>query len=72
MNSKAIEMLAQLSVALHARAAARGEKGQGTLEYVGIAIVAAILVVAVVDAVTGANIGSVISTQIQKIVSKGA
>ena len=64
-------LIAMYAVVTTRFAEARNEKGQGTLEYVGIAVVAAILVVAVVDAVTGANIGGAISTQIQKILAKG-
>ncbi|QNN54161.1 hypothetical protein [Nocardioides mesophilus] len=70
MNSKLIEMYAFFTVRLHT--AARSEKGQGTLEYVGIAIVAAILVAAVVGAVTDSDIESAISAQIKKILDLGA
>lgn len=47
------------------------EKGQGTLEYVGIAVVAAILVLAVVQAVTDADITGAITTQINNIINAG-
>jgi hypothetical protein len=70
MNDKLIEMYAVLAARLHT--ASRDERGQGTLEYVGIAVVAAILVTAVVDALAnGSAIRSAIETQIQKIISKG-
>ena len=47
----------------------RDEKGQGTLEYLGIAIVALILVTAVVGALgNGDTIKSAIETQIQNII----
>lgn len=53
-------------------AARRDEKGQGTLEYVGIAVVASILVAAVVDALAnGSAITSAIQAEIQEIVSQG-
>lgn len=68
MNSKMMELYMVLVTRLHAT---RDEKGQGTLEYVGIAIVASILVVAVVDAVTGANIGGVITREIGEITGAG-
>jgi hypothetical protein len=68
MNSKMMELYTVLVTRLHI---ARDQKGQGTLEYVGIAIVASILVVAVVDAVTGANIGGVITREIGEITGAG-
>ena len=68
MYSTLIEMYAVLTARL---TVARNEKGQGTLEYVGIAVVAAILVGAVVDAVNGGQITTAIQTQITKIISKG-
>jgi Flp pilus assembly pilin Flp len=69
MNSKLIEMYAYMTARL---TVARDEKGQGTLEYVGIVIVAAILVIAVVDAVTDADIKGKIGEEIQKILDKSA
>ncbi|MGH3459348.1 hypothetical protein [Aeromicrobium sp.] len=56
---------------LAATAAPRNEKGQGTLEYVGIVIIAAILVLAVVGAIKGAKIDDVITKQIAKITGAG-
>jgi len=46
--------------------------GQGTLEYLGIVIVAAILVVALVTAFNHFDLGSKISTQLDKIGNAGA
>jgi hypothetical protein len=68
MNSKMIELYAVLSAHL---TAARNEKGQGTLEYVGIVVVAAILVGAVVDAINEGEITSAISKKITEIVNAG-
>ena len=50
---------------------AQDEKGQGTLEYVGIVVVAAILVGAVVDAINGGEITSAIKGKISEIISAG-
>jgi hypothetical protein len=50
---------------------AQNEKGQGTLEYVGIVVVAAILVGAVVDAINGGEITSAIKGKISEIISAG-
>ncbi|WP_263118351.1 hypothetical protein [Cellulomonas sp. RIT-PI-Y] len=47
------------------------ELGQGTLEYLGIVIVAAILVVALVTAFNSFDLGSKISDQLDKIGSAG-
>lgn len=48
----------------------QGDAGQGTLEYVGMVIVAVILVVAVVGILKGAGLDKELSTQIDKL--KGA
>lgn len=49
------------------------EEGQGTLEYVGIVIVAAILVLAIVSALdSGDTIKTVISDKISEIVNAGS
>ncbi|CAN5315188.1 hypothetical protein BH18ACT9_BH18ACT9_01090 [soil metagenome] len=69
MNSKLIEMYVYLTARL--TSTDRSEKGQGTLEYVGIAIVAAILVAAVVGAVTDSDIEGAIKAQIDEILSLG-
>jgi len=45
----------------------RKEEGQGTLEYLGIVIVAAILVVAVVTAIRGFNVEEKIDNELTKI-----
>ena len=50
-------------------AAPRDEKGQGTLEYVGIVIIAAILVTAIVGAIRGTNIGTTITNKINEIIN---
>ena len=49
----------------------REEKGQGTLEYVGIVIIAAILVLAIVGAVQGADIGTTVTNKIKEITGAG-
>lgn len=49
----------------------KNEKGQGTLEYLGIVIIAALLVTAIVGAVKGVNIAAVVTAQITKITSLG-
>jgi hypothetical protein len=48
------------------------EKGQGTLEYLGIVIIAALLVTAIVGAVKGVDIAGTVTSQITKITSLGA
>jgi hypothetical protein len=48
------------------------ELGQGTLEYLGIVIVAAILVVAVVGAFDKFKLGEEIGKQLDKITKAGA
>jgi hypothetical protein len=50
-------------------AAPRDEKGQGTLEYVGIVIIAALLVTAIVTAIRGTDIGGTITTKINEIIN---
>ena len=52
-------------------AAPKDEKGQGTLEYLGIVIIAALLVTAVVGAVKGVDVGKVVTDQIKKITDLG-
>jgi hypothetical protein len=69
MNSKLIELYATLVATL----TARDEKGQGTLEYVGIVVVAGILVAAVVDALgNGGEITKAIKDEITEIINAGA
>jgi hypothetical protein len=66
------ESLIKMYAVLTARVAtAHDEKGQGTLEYVGIVVVAAILVGAVVDAINGGEITSAISNKISEIINAG-
>lgn len=70
MNARMIEFYAVMMSRLHTMR--QDERGQGTLEYVGIAVVAAILVTAVVDALAnGSAIRTAITTQIDKITSAG-
>jgi len=47
------------------------EKGQGTLEYVGIVVIAALLVTAIFTAVKGADIGSTITSKLKEITGIG-
>jgi hypothetical protein len=66
------ESLIKMYAVLTARmSVAQNEKGQGTLEYVGIVVVAAILVGAVVDAINGGEITSAISNKISEIINAG-
>lgn len=69
MNSKLIELYATLVATL---TTGRDEKGQGTLEYVGIVVVAGILVAAVVDALgNGGEITTAIKNEITEIINAG-
>ncbi len=68
MYDSLITMYAVLTARL---TVAQNEKGQGTLEYVGIVVVAAILVGAVVDAINGGEITSAIKGKISEIISAG-
>ncbi len=68
MYESLIKMYAVLTTRV---AVAQNEKGQGTLEYVGIVVVAAILVGAVVDAINGGEITSAISNKISEIINAG-
>jgi hypothetical protein len=66
------ESLIKMYAVLTARVTvAQNEKGQGTLEYVGIVVVAAILVGAVVDAINGGEITTAIRTKITEIINAG-
>ena len=66
------ESLIKLYAVLTARmTVAQDEKGQGTLEYVGIVVVAAILVGAVVDAINGGEITGAIREKISEIINAG-
>ena len=54
------------------RGSVASDKGQGTLEYVGIVVVAALLVAAVVAAIgNGDTIRTAIQTKISEITSAG-
>lgn len=57
------------STMLAATTAPRDEKGQGTLEYVGIVVIAALLVTAIVGAVRGVNIATVVTTKLNEIIN---
>jgi hypothetical protein len=46
---------------------AKREAGQGTLEYVGMIIVAAIVVVLVIGAIKGANLDVLLKAQLAKL-----
>lgn len=61
--------LEQYSKVIATMATREDEAGQGTLEYVGMVFVAAILVLAVVDGVKGGNIAGSITEGIQKVIS---
>jgi hypothetical protein len=66
------ESLIKMYAVLTARVTvAQNEKGQGSLEYVGIVVVAAILVGAVVDAINGGEITSAIKGKISEIINAG-
>ena len=64
--------LALYSTVLATMATDRDEDGQGTLEYVGIVIIAALLVVAVVGAVNPEGIATTITNKISDITGAGA
>ena len=67
------ESLIKMYAVLTARVTvAQNEKGQGTLEYVGIVVVAAILVGAVVDAINGGEITTAIKGKITEIINSGS
>ena len=51
--------------------ALRSEMGQGTLEYVGMIIVAAIIVVAVLDATDQIDLGAIFSDNVSKVTDRG-
>ena len=70
MYATAIKMYATM-MTLAVTPRNKDEKGQGTLEYLGIVIIAALLVTAVVGAVKGVNIAQVVTDQIKKITDLG-
>jgi len=47
--------------------AAKGETGQGTLEYIGMIIVAAVIVVFVITAARGTNLGTIFTREVAKV-----
>lgn len=68
MNSKMIALFAGMTARMqHAAAHRCDQKGQGTLEYVGIVVVAALLVSFIVAAVQGVDIQGFITTTINRI-----
>ncbi len=59
-------------VSLQVRVAGlRQQAGQGTLEYVGMVIVAAILVMAVVEIATGGDLSKAFQDRITEVTSAG-
>jgi len=66
MSDQALKLYSSI---LALTAAPRNEKGQGTLEYVGIVIIAALLVTAIVTAIRGTDIGGTITTKITEIIN---
>jgi hypothetical protein len=70
MYSTALKMYATV-MTLTVTPRDKDEKGQGTLEYLGIVIIAALLVTAVVTAVKGVDIGTTVTNQIKKITDLG-
>jgi len=48
---------------------ARRESGQGTLEYVGMIAVAALVVVAVITVLKGIDLGNIVTQAVQKVTS---
>jgi hypothetical protein len=70
MNTFALKLYSTM-LTLTVAPAKKDEKGQGTLEYLGIVIIAALLVGAVVTAVKGVHIGDVVGQKIQDIIDLG-
>jgi hypothetical protein len=50
---------------------ANREAGQGTLEYVGMIIVASIIVVAVLDVLGAIDLGAIFQTNVEKVTNRG-
>lgn len=70
MFDQALKFYSSMLAVTAARGDKRGdEKGQGTLEYVGIVIIAALLVTAIVTAIRGTDIGGTITTKINEIIN---
>ncbi|MDX6277928.1 MAG: hypothetical protein QOJ72_2056 [Nocardioidaceae bacterium] len=70
MSTFALKLYSTM-MTITAAPAKKDEKGQGTLEYLGIVIIAALLVTAIVTAVKGVHIDTVVHDQIQKIIDLG-
>ena len=68
MYDKALALYSTMIATLHAP---REEKGQGTLEYVGIVVIAALLVGAIVSAINPGDITSKVQEKIQEILNAG-
>ena len=68
-----MDKFVEMFVMLQARVAGLRdrERGQGTLEYVGMIIVAAILVVAVLEVTDAVNLGEVFQTAVEKVTTFG-
>jgi hypothetical protein len=64
-------VLLRAFVGLRVRLLLRGETGQGTLEYVGMVAVAALLAVAVLQAVQNADLQEFFTAQIRKVTGGG-
>ncbi len=47
------------------------ERGQGTIEYLGAIIVAAVIILATIDAVGNLGIGEAIGDQVEKVINAG-
>ncbi len=52
--------------------AARNERGQGTLEYIGMIIVAALIVIAVLDVSETIDLGSIFQNNVDSVTERGA
>jgi hypothetical protein len=63
-----MEKFLTLMLALQTRVADRDEKGQGTLEYVGMIVVAALLAAAVIAAAKGVDLGSVFTNAVNSVI----
>lgn len=63
-----VEKFLTLMLALQTRVADRDEKGQGTLEYVGMIIVAALLAAAVIAAANGVDLGGVFTEAVNSVI----
>lgn len=67
-------MLTRLYISAETRvrqAIASGDRGQGTLEYLGVVVIVAILVVAAIAAFNAFDLGTKLTTQLDKIGNAG-